>query len=145
MRLHLGALHPVSGDPDSPPAVRAAGVTFPHGLFDFTLGGCAPGSTITMTITYPSRCRAPLYWKYGPTPSSPVRTGTSCLEPLRRHDGLRDPDGGLGDDDLAANGIIVDQGGPGVGSAAHGIPMLSPWMLALLGLLLAGFALRRAR
>ncbi len=46
-------------------------------------------------------------------------------------------DGGLGDDDRAANGAIVDQGGPGVpgGAGATAIPTLSEWaMLALMGL-----------
>lgn len=54
-------------------------------------------------------------------------------------------DGGLGDDDLAANGTIVDQGGPGVPAAltATDIPALSPMMLALLALLTVGIGARR--
>jgi len=142
---------PVSGDPDSPPAGTApAGITFPHGLFDFTLGGCAPGSTITMTIIYPTPLpRGTVYWKYGPTPASPSARWyilPSSLSVATMSFVI--PDGGLGDDDLAANGIIVDQGGPGVGSTSNPIPALSPWMLALLGLLVAGIAasgLRRGR
>jgi len=139
---------PVAGDPDSPPPGSAPiGVVFPHGLFDFVLGGCAPGSTITMTITYPSALpRGTVYWKYGPTTATPgshwyvLSSSLSSATMV-----IVIPDGGLGDDDLAANGIIVDQGGPGVGTGGPAIPALSPWMLALLGLLLAGFALRRAR
>jgi hypothetical protein len=44
-------------------------------------------------------------------------------------------DGGLGDDDLTANGTIVDQGGPGVGIGGEAVPTLSQWMLILLALL----------
>src|SRR5262249_54104407 len=41
---------------------------FPEGLFDFTLQGCAVGSTATITITYPDNIvGASSYWKYGPT------------------------------------------------------------------------------
>jgi hypothetical protein len=139
---------PVTGDPDSPPSGSAPpSVSFPHGLFDFVLGGCAPGSTIRMTITYPSPL-PPLtsYWKYGPTAATPgAHWYILPSRPSSATMVFDIPDGGLGDDDLAANGIIVDQGGPGVVVGVHGIPTLSPWMLALLGLLLAGFALRRAR
>jgi hypothetical protein len=55
-------------------------------------------------------------------------------------------DGALGDDDLAANGVIVDQGGPGaavIGAAA--VPTLSQWMLVLLALLMAGMAVGTGR
>jgi hypothetical protein len=44
---------------------------------------------------------------------------------------------GLGDDDLAANGSIVDQGGPGIGGGGTApVPTLSEWMPAMLGLAL---------
>jgi exosortase sorting signal-containing protein len=79
--------------------------------------------------------------KYGPTPLSPlphwyvlpaaVISGNTAT--------LTITDGGLGDDDLLANGVIVDQGGPATPEAA--IPTLSEWaqltlcgILALLGL-----------
>ncbi|KAB2840178.1 MAG: IPTL-CTERM sorting domain-containing protein [Burkholderiales bacterium] len=53
-------------------------------------------------------------------------------------------DGGLGDDDLTANGSIVDQGGPGNNNIGA-IPTLSGWGLAALSALLAvlGLTLRR--
>ena len=50
--------------------------------------------------------------------------------------------GGLGDDDLAANGVIVDQGGPGVPQATD-IPTLSAWGLLLLSVLLGLLGGRR--
>ncbi len=141
---------PLSGHAASPPAGSApAGVSFPQGLFDFTTGGCTAGSTITLTITYPQALPAGTqYWKYGPTPGNAVAhwyilpatiVGATATFSIA--------DGGLGDDDFAANGTIVDQGGPGVpGGGATGIPTLSEWaMLALAGLVgLSGLAgLRR--
>jgi len=139
---------PVTGNPASPPGPAPA--VFPHGLFDFTLGGCTPASTITMTIVYPAALAAGTqYWKYGPTPGNPAGgwyvmpstiTGNTVVFSIT--------DGGLGDDDLAANGTIVDQGGAGnpgpVGSPAA-IPTLHEWALMLLGLLLMFSGLHYAR
>ena len=140
---------PLTGHAASPPAGTApAGVTFPHGLFDFTTSGCTPGSTITMTITYPAAL-APgtQYWKYGPTPGNAVPhwyvlpaaiVGATATFSIT--------DGGTGDDDLAANGTIVDQGGPGGGGgggSVTGIPTLSEWMLLLLALLVLTLGTRR--
>lgn len=52
-------------------------------------------------------------------------------------------DGGLGDDELRANGAIVDQGGPG-GGGATSIPTLTEWALAgLMGLFGKGAVRRR--
>ncbi len=53
-------------------------------------------------------------------------------------------DGGLGDDDLAANGSIVDPGGPGFGPQAP-IPTLSEWAMALIAGLLLMFGMGRLR
>jgi hypothetical protein len=55
-------------------------------------------------------------------------------------------DGGLGDDDLTANGNIVDQGGPGIPQDVAAIPTLTEWgmlLLALLLLLMAAPSIRR--
>ncbi|MFA5628590.1 MAG: IPTL-CTERM sorting domain-containing protein, partial [Thiohalomonadaceae bacterium] len=56
-------------------------------------------------------------------------------------------DGGLGDDDLTANGIIVDQGGPGVpgGGGAAPIPTLSEWALILLAGMMGLFGVSAMR
>ncbi|QJR12279.1 hypothetical protein DSM104443_03364 [Usitatibacter rugosus] len=141
---------PLTGHAASPPAGSApAGVAFPHGLFDFTTSGCTPGSTITMTITYPAALPPTTqYWKYGPTPGNAVPhwyvlpaaiVGATATFSIT--------DGGMGDDDLAANGTIVDQGGPGAGGGAGGtgtgIPTLSEWMLLLLATLMLGLGARR--
>lgn len=134
---------PVEGHPKSPPAGTSPTVAFTHGLLDFVLLNCTPGSTVSFTVTYPSAVPVGTqYFKYGPTPSNPTphwyvlpatfagNTATFTIT-----------DGGLGDDDLAANGTIVDQGGPGApGGAAIPVPTLSPWALLLLALLAMGTA-----
>jgi len=59
-------------------------------------------------------------------------------------------DGGLGDDDLTANGVIVDQGGPGGGAVGwDAFPVskarvLLPW-IALLAAIMAGASLLAVR
>jgi hypothetical protein len=130
---------PVRGHAASPPAGSAPALLFPHGLFDFRLTGCTPGSTVTMTITYPAALPAgTTYWKYGPEPGNttphwyvmPATIGTNTAT-FSITDGLQ------GDDDLAANGTIVDQGGPGIPVAAPiPTPTLSQWALVLLAMLM---------
>jgi hypothetical protein len=138
----------VTGDAQSPPAGTAP-AAFPHGLFDFTLGACTPGATITMTIVYPAMLPVGTqYYKYGPTASNPTPhwyvlpatiVGNTVIFSIT--------DGGLGDDDLTANGTIVDQGGPGAPGSARQVPTLSPWAMLLLTLMMAACAwawMRRA-
>ena len=134
----------------SVPAAPPAGYGFPHGLFDFTLANCPLGGTVTVTITYPSALPAgTVYWKYGPTPGNPSPTWYEMPANIAGNTATFSiTDGGLGDDDLTANGGIVDQGGPGAPDAAGtaDIPTLSEWaMLVLLSLLLgfSGWRLRR--
>jgi YVTN family beta-propeller protein len=130
----------VSGHPKSPPAGSApAGVAFVHGLLDFVLVGCTPGSTVSFTVTYPSALDpGTLYYKYGPTPGNAAPqwyvlpaaiTGNTATFSIT--------DGALGDDDLTANGTVVDQGGPGgPPSEPRQVPTLSQWALLLMALLL---------
>ncbi len=108
---------PLEGHAKSPPASSApAGFTFPHGLASFVIAGCTPGFTAAFTFTLPTPPDATTeYWKYGPTAANATPhwykipatvTGSTVTFSVT--------DGGLGDDDLTANGTIVDQGGPGV-------------------------------
>jgi len=109
----------------------------PQGLFDFQVTGCAAGASIVLTITYPQPLPAgSRYWKYGPTLGNPVAhwyvmpatiSGNTVTFTIT--------DGGLGDDDLVANGTIVDAGGPG-GINFNTIPTLDPRGLLLLILLM---------
>ena len=132
---------PLTGDAASPPAGTApAGVSFPFGLFDFSTTGCTPGSTINMTVVYPGPVDfSAQYWKYGPTPGNtaphwyliPSAVGQNSIS-------FAITDGGLGDDDLSANGTIVDQGGVGIPPSLP-VPTLSS--VGLLLMLLAIFGI----
>ena len=136
----------VQGHPKSPPTGSAPSqIAFPHGLLDFVLLSCTPGSNVAFTITYPGPLPAGTqYWKHGPTPSNAAAswyvlpatiTGNTATFTIT--------DGGLGDDDRTANGTIVDQGGPGVppGTGAIQTPTLSEWAMLLLALLLMGMGM----
>jgi hypothetical protein len=138
---------PVTGHPKSPPYLPA-GYSFPQGLLDFQLINGAAGSAATVTITYPTALPiGTVYWKYGPSPAGFNCSGAGCALPhwyvmpaviAGNTVTLTIVDGGVGDDDLAANSVIVDQGGPGVPGAGTvvGVPTLSEWAMALLALLL---------
>ncbi|MDG4549106.1 MAG: IPTL-CTERM sorting domain-containing protein, partial [Candidatus Contendobacter sp.] len=125
-------------------------VFFPYGLFGFT-AVCPPGGAITLTMTYPN----PLppgtqYWKYGPTAGDPSNHWYVLPATIAGNTAVFTiTDGGLGDDDLVADGDIVDQGGPGVppsvGGDAAGIPTLSEWALLLFGALFGGLLWRTRR
>jgi uncharacterized repeat protein (TIGR02543 family) len=131
----------------SVPAAPPAGYGFPHGLFDFALANCAPGGAVTLTIAYPTALPAgAVYWKYGPTPGNASPAWYEMPANIAGNTAtFTITDGGLGDDDLTADGAIVDQGGPGAPGTAD-IPTLSEWaMLLMMGLLLglSGWRLRR--
>ena len=99
---------PLSGKPS---------LIFPYGFFDLSIIDLTPGETVTITFTFPANLSTDTqYWKYGPTPT--FTTDHWYQIPVGDNDGdnvitVNITDGGLGDDDLTANGEIVDQGGPG--------------------------------
>lgn len=145
--------------PVPPGGMPPPGVQFLYGLFDFELALGEPGSTATVVLTYP-RPLPPntVYWKYGRTQADPtphwytLPPTQAVLSPDRRSITLTLTDGGLADDDLQANGVIVDPSGAGYTAEndASAIPALGSWLLAVLsGLLgLAGgcaVAMRRRR
>jgi hypothetical protein len=141
---------PVTGHIKSPPAGTApSGIDFPFGLLDFVLVNCTPGATVSFTVTYASPLSANAqYWKYGPTAATPAAHWYVLPATIAANVATFSiTDGGLGDDDLAANGTVVDQGGPGVppGPAAQPIPTLSEWAMALMALLLAAIGAARTR
>jgi len=100
------------------PGTPPAGVVFPVGIFTFTVNGLSVGGSTTVTgilqTADPSLAR---YYKFGPT-SAPVwfnftgagSPGASILTPTTFE--LRLTDGGFGDADGAADGSILDPGGP---------------------------------
>lgn len=143
-------LRPVADIPIPPPT----GLAFPHGLFAFTATCPDEGSAVTVQITYPQLLAADAhYWKYGriapnSTPSwyqlpAAVLAGVTATFTIQ--------DGGLGDDDLSPNRLIVDDGGPGVFASGFGrdggvsIPTLSEWALLMFSLLLGGLVWRKRR
>ena len=118
----------------------------PHGLFDFELVGCEPGSEVTISTTWPNLKGITGYMKYGQTsfsngkaiwypPKNLHISGNTVTYTIR--------DGELGDDDLTVNGVIRDPGGPVIDNGVNAIPTLSQWALMLLGGLLGLMALRR--
>ncbi|MBI2481074.1 MAG: hypothetical protein HYV60_21295, partial [Planctomycetia bacterium] len=111
-----------------PPAVAPAGAVFPLGFFAYEIANVAPGAAVMLTIDWHAAAGLNTFLKYGPTPDDPIphwypflfesQGGTGAKIYADRIevyyvDGLR------GDDDLAANGIVVDPGVPA--TTAH------PW------------------
>ena len=142
----------VASEPAATPATPP-GVTFPHGLFDFSATQCHSGegtTSITLDVTYPQALPAGTrYYKWGPTPGNPTPHWYEMPATISGATAsFTITDGGLGDDDLAINGTIVDQGGPGVGGGSTGVaavPTLSEWALVLMASLLALAAVRGYR
>ncbi len=103
------------------------GVSLPLGLFEFHLSGLTSGAATTVTLLLPDDVETNTYLKFGPTADNPVphfyeflfdgTTGAELLDD--NHNGTTDRivlhlvDGGRGDSDLAANGVIADPGAPG--------------------------------
>jgi squalene-hopene/tetraprenyl-beta-curcumene cyclase len=95
------------------PAEGKPALSFPHGFFSFNITGLAVGQTVNVTIVLPSNIPVNAqYWKY--------QTHKGWYQiPIRSNDGdniiiIQLTDGGEGDDDGIANGVIVDAGGPGI-------------------------------
>ncbi len=124
------AFIPLVGGLSSPPAGSApAGVAFPHGLLDFATGGCAPaGATLNFTVVYPQPLPpGTTYWKYGKTAAVPVPHWYTIPAIVAGNTvTFSITDGGLGDDDLAANGAVVDVGGAGAPPAGASFYPLPP-------------------
>jgi hypothetical protein len=128
---------PEEGKPD---------LEFPHGFFSFNITLPEGHTTAIVTMTFPSPLPVGTqYWKYH-EPEGWIDV-TSLLGD---DDGdkvltLTLTDGGLGDDDGVQNGVIVDQGGPGIPAAPVGgeaypvnkLAILAPW-IALAAAIIAG-------
>jgi hypothetical protein len=116
--------------PNPAPANRPSGWTFPYGFFSFVINNLPTGGATTVTI-FLSGPAPDDYWKYGRTPDDPAnhwylfpvevdadgdttgaeKTGDTVIT-------LHFVDGKRGDNDITANGTIVDPGAPGVSGAA---------------------------
>lgn len=139
---------PPPGFGESPPTLPAPGVAFPYGLFAFGLANCAPGAAVSMTLTLPQSLPAgTVYWKYGPTPDNHVAHWYQVPATIAGNTvTFTVVDGGLGDDDLTANGSLIDAGGPGSGGPVAivqpvQVPVLPGPLLAALSAMLMLIAL----
>ncbi len=101
------------------PEGTPVGAELPYQFISFTVDEVAAGASTTVVVKLPDGVVVNDYYKYGPTPDNPAlhwysfmfdgQTGAEIsgnIITLHFVDGLR------GDDDLIANGQIVDQGGP---------------------------------
>jgi|GEM_PF-3990651 len=104
-----------------------SGVKFPYGFFEFTINIFSPGDTTRMTLYLPVDAKPNTYYKYGPTPDDHTYHWYEFMYDDQTLTGaelsgnvvtLHFVDGQRGDDDLTANGTIVDQGGPGITSTS---------------------------
>jgi hypothetical protein len=102
----------------NPPPGLPAGAKTPVGSFDFQVQGLAPGAT-TVVLYMPAGVTVNQYWKYGPNGwfnfTWNGMTGARFQDV--NGDGTKDivltfVDGGRGDDDGVANGVVVDPGVP---------------------------------
>lgn len=100
------------------PATLAApptGVTFPRGLVSFEITGISTGGTATVHLTLPVGTTLSRYFKFNGTAWSDATSLASFADNVVT---LTLTDGGAGDEDGVANGVIVDPGGPAVVAAA---------------------------
>ncbi|GEM_PF-2418172 len=108
--------------PNPSPGDVPAGASFPFGFFDFKVLGLASGAATTVQLI-PRQGVAGLntYFKFGRTASNPTPhwhsflfDNTTGAEFLNNKIILHFKDGQRGDNDLLANGTIVDPGAPAI-------------------------------
>ena len=105
-------------------------LVFPHGFFSFNITGLTQGQTVVVTLTLPDNVPVGTeYWKYHASEGGWIRI------PMGSDDGdnvitITLVDGGWGDDDGTANGVIVDQGGPGVRATKPTLTKSAPTSVA---------------
>ena len=107
------------GTASMPELLPPPGVVFPLGLFNFLVEGLSEGSAAKVDLLLPPGQGMETYFKYGPTPTdaSPhwyefLADGSTGAEISEDRVNLHFVDGERGDDDLAADGKVVDPGGP---------------------------------
>ena len=125
----------------------------PFGLIALTVHVPNPGdgASVTFTLPAPYTMRHTYHvWKFVPTMGHPAAhwidvTHDRHVSFVEQTDSytLQLVDGGFGDADGVANGVIVDPSG--VSNDPAGIPTLGEWAALLLGLLVIGLAVRRLR
>ena len=111
------------------PVAPPAGLGFPFGVTSLATVGCEAGSAQTFTLTYPQPLPAGAkYWKFGRTPNNRTAHWYELPANIAGNTvSFTITDGGLGDDDLTANGSITDPGGPAaIGAQNWGAQPVQP-------------------
>jgi len=130
-----------------------AGVSFPHGVLNFTTNTIATGGTINVTITYPQALpTGAKFYKYGPAtagaPSTWYEHTPYSISQDRLSISYSVTDGGQGDSSATA-GVITDPAGAAVpvpsGAGVTSVPTLSEWGLIALAGLMALLGLKHTR
>ena len=102
-----------------------AGVDFPVEFFSFVVETTSPGDATTVTFDLPAGLSPTTYYRFGPTPDQRadhwyefLYDGTTGAEILADRIVLHLVDGQRGDDDLTADGTIVDAGAPAIAAVS---------------------------
>jgi hypothetical protein len=129
-----GRLERTGAEKNPSPEDLPASLSFPCGFFSFRVTDLPPGGTVTLTMILHRPVELNGYWKYGPTPESPFPhwydfdyNGLTGARIVSEGDltvvTLLFRDGGRGDDDLRADGLLLDIGAPGlVGDSGEDAP-----------------------
>ncbi|MEZ4867015.1 MAG: LamG-like jellyroll fold domain-containing protein [Caldilineaceae bacterium] len=111
------------------PAPAPTGVSFPIGHLDFSVQNVPVGGATTVTLFVQNATRFNTYYKYGATPDDGsdhwyefLYDGSTGAEFFADRIVLHFVDGGRGDADLTANGVIVDPGAPALFLSATDLP-----------------------
>lgn len=118
--INPGEIHSLRMEPVVLPAGLPSGVELPFGCLRLTLREAVePEGALQLHFYYPDGVSFNSYYKFGPTPESPAPDwyefmfdGRTGAEIDGSHVILHFVDGERGDDDLLANGAIVDPGSP---------------------------------
>jgi photosystem II stability/assembly factor-like uncharacterized protein len=106
-----------------PATLPPSSSSFPYGLIGVTLITGVPGGSATIALTFPGLVDPlSLYNKYGATADDPTDHWYDFSFGSNNGDAtitLTLVDGGAGDHDLSANGVIDDPGGPAISAEAR--------------------------
>ncbi len=99
-------------------------VAFPEGVVEFELRGLAPGAAAAVTLLFADAQVPSTYYKFGPTTADPTPhwyeflfDGTTGAAILGDRVVLHFVDGRRGDNDMVANGTVLDPGAPSVATS----------------------------
>jgi uncharacterized repeat protein (TIGR01451 family) len=121
----------VEARPNPSPGDAPAGVSFPCQFLAFTVEGVEAGGAVTATLALPAGVTVEGYYKYGPTPDTPLDhwyafayDGETGAEIGVGAVTLHLVDGKRGDGDLLADTRIVEPGGPAAPMRTLYLPLI---------------------